>query len=263
MSMRAFVRCGAAAFVAVMAGAGPVPAADAVLPLVAPSAFYEVYLDDPPSPTSRGPAAGAGTVGAVIVGLRFDAGATKFSPDRLRIALGGRPRESGTLCLKIISRDGKYFARGLYELQPGTQVVVPPEFPSKYKARIAAYDVADIAVSAARSASCDDLRDASWVPVVYDTPAPASKLVVQLRAGDSRLRAQIGSETNETVGPAVLCTSPVSGPTIGFTTECTLPLPETLPSGAYKLSIGETGAKGEIVVRTYPVTLRLPGVPRS
>jgi hypothetical protein len=254
MSIGKTTRCCSAALAIVGAGVCAAFGADGVLPLVNRSAFYEVYLDDPPSPATR-----AGTVGAVIVGMRLDTGPTKFSPDHLRILLGSAKLDRGTLCLKIISRDGKYFARGLYRLEDTNGVVITPEFPSKYANRISDYDVADVAVSAVRSPSCDDVKDADYVPVVYDTRMPAPKLVVQLRAGDARLRAQIGSERNETFGPAVLCSPLIDGPTIGFTTECALPLPDNLSGGAIKLSIGETGARGEIVVKTYPVRLRRLG----
>lgn len=216
-----------------------------------PSAFYEAYLDQLPESPSRG-----AVVGVIIVGVRLDGPATPFDPANLRVRLGDASARSGKLCLKVISRDGRYFARSQYNAGGGTEPAPLVEYRTVYGKILAGYSNRDVAAAAFKSANCNDQANAEFVAAQLTPNVVANQLVVQVRAGEARVRAQL-AQGNAPVTQPVLCNRLQDGPTVGFTGECAIKLPDGLKSGRYQLSIGETASTGEIQVKTYPVFLWL------
>ena len=214
--------------------------------------FAEAYLDQPPGPTR------ALVVGAVVVGVRLDGPDTPFNPAALRVRLGkSTPASDERLCLRVISRDGRYSAKAQYAAN--TQEPAPIlEFNTAYKAVLAGYSNRDVATNAFRAQRCDGPGDVQYVASQL-TPNPAGRtLLVQIRAGEARVRAQL-SQGKDPVGDAILCERYASGPTVGFTAQCQIKLPDTVKSGQYQLNVGETSSSGDIKVKTYPLALWLDG----
>lgn len=229
---------------------------DAMLRLLEPGAFEERYLQHLPPEPDRG-----ATVGAIIVGVRLDGPAAPFDPASLRVRLGDAPAPSErALCLKVISRDGHYFARGRYNADNGTEPTPRVEYRTAYGAVLANYSNRDIALYAYKSAYCDrqtkveDQTKAEFFAAQLTPAVSANKLVVQLRAGEARLHAQLFRD-EAPVSQRVLCNRIQTGPTVGYSVECAITLFERLPSGRYLLNIGETDSTGDIQVKTYPVSL--------
>jgi hypothetical protein len=223
----------------------------AMLRLSEPSAFYEAYLDQSPYWRS------AGSVGVTIVGVRFDSPVMPFNPAILRVRLGDSPAQSeGRLCLKVRSRDGRYFARSHYNVGSGTEPTPLVEYRTVYGRILADYSNRDVAVSAFKSLNCNDQTNVEFVAAQLTPSVITNRLLVQVRAGEARVRAQLARD-NAPVAPQVLCNSLRSGPTVGFSSQCAIELPDGLKSGRYQLSIGETTSTGEIKVKTYPVFLWL------
>jgi hypothetical protein len=224
----------------------------AMLRLSEPSAFYEAYLDQPPYWRSPG-----STVGVTIEGVRFDSPVMPFDPAILRVRLGDSPpRSEGRLCLKVISRDGRYSARSHYNVGSGTEPTPLVEYRTVYGRILAAYSNQDVAVSAFKSLNCNDQTNVEFVAAQLTPSVTTNRLLVQVRAGEARVRAQLARD-NAPVTQQVLCSPLQSGPTVGFSSQCAIKLPNGLKSGRYQLSIGETASTGEIKVTTYPIFLWL------
>lgn len=244
--------------VAVGAGAAILPALAqspaTVLKLEDPGGFVEAYLEQPPQSANRG-----AVVGATIVGVRLDGPDAPFDPANVRVRLGAAAAASnGKLCLKVISRDGRYFARGQYPASAGSDPAPIVEFKTAYKAILAGYSNRDVAASAFRSANCNTQSDQQLVASQLTPTAAPNSLVVQIRAGEARVRAQLAQGTTA-IGEPVLCNRFNSGSTVGYTGECALKLPAGLKSGLFQINIGETTSSGDIRVKTYPLSLWLDG----
>jgi hypothetical protein len=223
----------------------------AILRLPGPSAFYEAFLDQPP-PSWRSPGL---IVGATIVGLRFDEPTGRFNPAILRVRLGETtPRSEGTLCLRVISRDGRYFARSQYNVVSGTTPTPLVEYPTLRAKILADYSDRDVAVSAFKSANCNDQNSIEFLAAQLTPSVSAKQLFVQIRAGEARVRAQL-TRDNAPVTQLVLCNLLADGPTVGFSSECSIKLPDGLKSGNYELWLGETTSSGEIEFKSYSVFL--------
>lgn len=218
--------------------------------------FYEAFLDSPPPPPTRG------VVGAAIVGLRLDGPGHPFEPRAVRILLGDISPRPDLLCAKFLSRDGRYFARGKYKLTGVNDPAPLLDFHTRYQQQLKEYATTDFAMFAVSGKSCDELKGAQLFVVHDGKASDARKLLVQIRAGDARVHAQLGRD-NSAVGPAVLCERPANGPTVAYTAECALPLPTPFQAGRYQLSIGETGSGGEMVVKTYFLVLATAGKDES
>ena len=221
-----------------------------VLPL--DGALAESFLDKPPPPS---PNRGA-TVGAVIVGVRLDGPEAPFDPAALQVRLGAPGQSSARLCLKLISRDGRYFARGQYKAPTGSDPAPALEFRTSYKDLVTKFSNRDVAAAAYFATNCADASKSEYVASQFSPQAVSERLVVQLRAGEARVRAQLLQDKTP-VGQPVLCDRYTDGSTSGFTSQCTVPLPKDIKSGAYQLALGETATTGEIKVNLYALRLWL------
>jgi hypothetical protein len=223
---------------------------DKVLSLMEP--FYEAFADAPSPESSRS------IVGASIVGLRLDGQAHPFDPQAVRILFGDGLPKPDLLCARFLSRDGRYFARGQYKVAGVSGPAPLLDFQTRYRQQLAGYLTTDFGMFALAGKSCDDPKGSQLFVVDNGGPTDARQLVVQIRAGDARMYAQLGRD-NVAVGPAVLCRRPADGPTVGYTVECSLPLPAPFLAGRYQLSIAEIGTGGERVTTTYSVVLATVG----
>jgi hypothetical protein len=223
---------------------------DQVLQLVQP--FYEAFLDSPPTPPTRG------VVGAEVIGLRLGSADHSFEPAAIRILLSDGVPKPEQICAKFFTRDGRYFARGQYKLTGVTTPTPRVDFQTHYHRQLADYKAADFAMIALSDASCDQSKGAQLFVVDDGGAGNKKNLVVQIRAGDARVHAQLG-RNNAAVSPVVLCKAPPDGPRIGFSAECTIELPVPFHAGLYQLSIGETATGGEMVVKTYSIVLAAAG----
>ena len=216
-----------------------------LLKLTNPNAFLENFLDQPPPIAQRG-----GVVGATIVGLRVDTPATPFNPSDLRLRTGeARPQANAKLCFKIISRDGRYFAKGQYDPLSASGPTPGITFKTGYGGVLAGYAARDMAPMAFYGANCVE-DSGEFVAAQTTMTAPPDRLTVQIRAGEARVRAQL-LRGKTPIGKAEICAPYADGPTVGFTGECGIALPAGLTSGPYTLALGETSTSGDIKVKTY------------
>lgn len=218
-----------------------------LLQLAGEGAFREMLLDAPPPP-SRG-----ALVGASIVGVRLDGPPSDFDPKGVRVLLGQGHAVKDLLCVRFISRDGRYSAQARYRLVSGVGPIPVLETKTSYEKQLAGYRSTDMAIMARSARSCDDSKGGDLFAVVLG-PTSNSPLVVLINGGDARVRAQLG-QNNNAVTQAVVCTPVMGQVRVGFTQECRLNLPSNFEPGSYQLSIGETASTGEISVHTYGLTL--------
>ena len=215
------------------------------LSLADPNSFQEILLDQPP--TSRGI-----IVGASIVGIRLDGPARKYDPQDVRVVLGGE-QPNDLLCVRFLSRDGRYSAQGRYKLGQATPADPVLEVKTAFEKQLAGYRTSDIAILAQSAKACDATKNSNLFAVDLGA-SDSGDLIVQLNAGDARVRAQIG-QNNAAVSDPVVCIPPAGEVHTGFTQECRLHLRGAVKPGLYQLSIGETASTGEIAVKTYGLTL--------
>ncbi|NVN85744.1 MAG: hypothetical protein HXX15_06605 [Rhodopseudomonas sp.] len=220
---------------------------DGVLQLAGSGSFREMLLDGPPA-SWRG-----GVVGASIVGLRYQSQATEFNPKSVRVLLGSAQGAKDFLCVRYISRDGRYSAEARYKLVPGAGGEPVLETKTAYEKLLTAYKSSDIAISARSATSCDNLKDGTLFAIDVGG-SRQRQLVVLMNGGNARIRAQLGQNSKALTQP-VLCELVADQVRVGFTQECRIDLPPDILAGAYQLSIGETASTGEIAVKTHPLML--------
>jgi hypothetical protein len=211
--------------------------------------LQEIFLDG--LPRSRGTRS---IGGAFLVGLRLDGRAHRFEPKAVRILLGDNVPKPDLLCVRILSRDGRYAARGQYKLAVASDPTPLLDFPTRYLERLKDYMTTDFAMIAVSGKSCDNLKQSHLFVVADGDATNARQLIVQLHTGDEPARVQLGRD-NDLLGPAVPCDRPANGPTLGYTAECALRLPTGFHAGGYQLSIRETGSGGETTIKTYSLVL--------
>ena len=229
-------------------------AEDNVLPLMTdePKSF-ETYLGSaPPSGATLG-----NSVGAVIVGARVGQAKSAFEPQSMRMLLGPQFANLNQICVKILSKDGRYFAQGRYKVEPSSGQTPTIAFSTKYAEVLAGYAAMDIATYVTPSQSCKD-REPLYL-VNYTSADAHGPLVLQLRAGEARVHVQMGRNDNP-VGPVKICEK-VKAPSVGFTHECIVEFKDDIESGSYQLAVGETDSDGKLVTVIY--TIIIPGASKK
>ncbi len=221
----------------------------AMLPLADADSFREMMLDKPAS--TRGI-----LVGASIVGIRLDGPARRYDPKEVRVALGSVPANE-MLCVRFISRDGRYSAQGRYKLSAETPPNPVLEVKSSYEKQLGGYKTTDMAILAQSAKTCEGPKNANLFAVDLGA-SQADDILVQINAGDARVRAQLG-QNNAAVSDPVVCTPLADDVRAGFTQDCRLRPRNTWKPGVYQLSIGETASTGEISVKTFGLTLYRSG----
>lgn len=226
----------------------PASAQDGVLPLADQLSFRETMLDQPP--LSRGHGL---FIGATIVGLRLDGPIQKFDPNSVRVVLGESEFTNDLLCVRFISRDGRYAASARYkrDANVGTEPIL--ETITAFTNQLTKYDTSEMAVVARAANSCDDSKNSKMFPIELGAGTSA-QLVVQLEAGNARVRAQLKHDNQIVSGPDI-CAETGGDIRVGFTLECRLRLPADIKPGGYQLTIGETDTAGEVSVRAYALEL--------
>jgi hypothetical protein len=158
------------------------------------------------------------------------------------------------LCVFVRSRDGRYFAKGYYFPLGATGPEPLVEYRSDYSKELGGYSNRDIAVSAFKSATCNEQEEPEFVVTKLTPMTDAKQLVIHIRAGEARVRAQV-KRKGKPITREILCEPFHDASTVGFTGECSVKLPVGLKSGNYQLSIGETTSSGEIQYKIYALFL--------
>jgi hypothetical protein len=220
-----------------------------VLSLTDPKGFYETYLDTPPLsiPRSR-------YVGPIIVGIRMGGEVKQFQPGSVRVLLGSQYKDFKEVCIRILSRDGRYFARGLYRVDVGSGPTPQFEFHTSFQKQLSEYATNDMAIYAVDGVQCNEASAKYYFSIAHNAIGTSQRVTIQVRAGDARVHAQFGVD-NAPIGSAVLCEKVVMGPTVGFTHECVLNFKDEAGEGVYQLNIGETSSDGSIELKRYSVIL--------
>jgi hypothetical protein len=230
------------AVVTLLAAFAAGPTLAQTLPLASPSSFKESLLQTPP-PTRSG-------LKAVdtLVGIRM-ASAGNFDAAKVHLGLGAADKP-GELCLKLISRDGRYSATARYKRDVGKAGTPALEIPTRHADVLKAYAAADMSVQGFVAPDCA-LAKATELMVAAngDAAAGPQDIVVQVNAPASRVRAQL-LNGDKPLADAVLCESVPDGPRTGFTAECRL---KTTAAGLLTLVLTETTSTGFGQRSTYAV----------
>jgi hypothetical protein len=228
----------------------PAPASAQTLTLASPSSFKEALLQTPP--TTRSGLKAVDT----LVGIRT-ASAGNFDATKVHLGLGASDRP-GELCLKLISRDGRYSASARYKREPGKAARPAVEIPTRYGDVLKGYAAGDMSVQGFFAPDCA-LAKATELLVAASSDAGGGPqdIIVQVNAPASRIRAQLLNGDKPLADP-VLCESVPDGPRTGFTGECRL---KAATAGLLTLVLTETTSTGFGQRSTYAVRV-LGGEPK-
>jgi hypothetical protein len=216
------------------------------LALSNPNAFDERFSAKPVSGSSRGQ-----RDAELLVGIRLSNTDSRFDPASIRVALGGDKAASGNICVRIITRDGRYSATATYLSQ--TRFKAPAiDAPTRYARELKVYRVSDLAVTAFVAPNCDIARAGELYATIIGKPENGSSLIVHVNASTSRIRAQLLKGGKESGAP-VMCQQVEKTPRIGFTDECRLQAPDQ--AGTYRLVLTETAMNGSMQQRSFPVRI--------
>jgi hypothetical protein len=230
----------------------PAMAQQAKLSLADPQAFRESMLQPSQGITASGTRSGLRAV-ETLVGLRAGQADEGFDSASIRLWLGASPAKS-ELCLRIISRDGRYSASGRYRRDPGPAGTPALEVPTRYGDALKAYIATDMAVQAYAAGNVCDIQKAPELFVaLMGKGAGADVITAQVNAPSSRIRAQM-LDGEKPLQEPVLCENIETGPRIGFTGECRLKIGKAA-AGLYTLVLTETTSTGFGQRTSYPVRI--------
>jgi hypothetical protein len=173
---------------------------------------------------SEAPVSGGDVLGLVVVGDRLPHDAEKIF---VRHSSG----RAASVCVEMVTRDGRYVASGTFELPvtaPGEYVLIPIAERTRYTSILRAAVLQDFAVRA-RVGRCDQAGGA-LIPTAWSAPPPPAggmRLAVTVQGANSRTFLRV---------PPALQTTPVSCTRIyesrhtAFDSYCVLSVPTGVTS---------------------------------
>jgi hypothetical protein len=210
-----------------------------------PASFKESLLAQPPA--TRGGLRAVDT----LVGVRA-ASTGPFDAANVRLGLGDADKP-GELCVKMISRDGRYTASARYQRAPGKQGLSTLDIPTRHAQTLRSYSVGDISIQGYMAPDCTFSR-ATELVVTTVGDAAGDDIIVQVNAPASRVRAQFLNRDKPLAEP-VLCEALGDGPRTGYTAECRL----KAAAGLLTLVLTETTSTGFGQRTTYPIRVTSGG----
>ena len=190
------------------------------------------------------------TSGGVLVGLSLVGAGPSSAPfdlDRLELAM--LPNRN-SMCIKIISRDGRYTADGAYRLTGTTYLPVTASTGWQYRKELSVYNYNDIAPISYSSQRCAKAAAREFRPA-------------KLSANPSRLIAHINSQRSTSLQARLMkgdevasvgeCSKPGSGASRAFDSICYFSGIAEL-KGLYDLKVRRLPRSGPPRVETFKVS---------
>lgn len=212
---------------AVLAGAAAF-ADEAVLRLSAPDNYQETYAQSGARSFQR-------ASGRVIVGMHLGHGAGRFRLDDVSI-IGPAPATARNLCVKLTSKDARYWSLNAYRGLSGKAEFSRLETKSKFADELAQrYKADDFAVRAVASTDCTEDTDGALIPVAPPGAVSRDALVVFVNAVGSRASVKLTDKAGKQLAMGACAPAPRDS-TIAFTEICDIPLAGLKLTGAARLS---------------------------
>jgi hypothetical protein len=94
------------------------------------------------------------------------------------------PNSAGMLCVVVNSQDGRYWAKALFEIRPGTGRSVLLTAPRRYRREFRRYRVRDLVISATLTSDCRDELATHALPLWGDRAVPQDSVFVYINSRD-------------------------------------------------------------------------------
>ncbi len=180
------------------------------------------------------------TSGRMLVGLSIGPVEGNFAPENLRLLSASRDT-GANLCVRVTTRDARYWALNEYDTSAGHQANPRLAFETGYRKDLVDYDIESVAVRAVESDDCTDTADGPLRPAIFDKPAVEPTLVALINAERGRLTAELLTPGK----PArAECKTPAEGALTAFNKVCRFNLPKDLSNGRYDLVLANRGLTG-------------------
>jgi hypothetical protein len=90
------------------------------------------------------------------------------------------------LCVKISSRDARYYAESEYDVSGLSEGVYRIQFPTIHRGQLVKYLAIEISVLAMLKDNCENPDFTSVIPVSWEVAKDTSQFTIQLKAGDTQ-----------------------------------------------------------------------------
>ena len=177
--------------------------------------------------------------GRVLVGLRIGSSPARFKADHVRVTLPSVD-EVKSLCVRMTSGDGRYWALNPYTAQPPLPPMPRLDIRSRYRDELGGYDGEDIIIRVVDTEECHEDAVGLIHPVAYiaadELTSGGRQLHAYVNTGSARAALELFDESGESVS-STKCEKPKSRAAVSYTRFCTLELPFPIARGEYQLVI--------------------------
>ncbi|WP_455273069.1 hypothetical protein [Rhizobium herbae] len=188
--------------------------------------------------------------GQFLSGLAFNSTESKLDLNTFKLSYSG-PDGSPTVCVRLTSEDGRYWAANLYRAKG--DITAPPTVPVKtsYEEQLGTYGPAALLVLATFAENCQNTSGGLYVPGIFGTRSESASLMAYVNVSQSRVQATLEAK-NGTKTAAVTCKKPAGGAKVTYSHICQIPA-DALAAGRYRLKISVKGLTGTPVEQDYAV----------
>ena len=130
---------------------------------------------------------------------------------------------SPKLCVEIISRDARYYARSEYDISGRSTGIYRIELPTKLPKKLKDYRADEVGVRADLRDDCDQLELTSLIPVSWGIPKNTGRATIQLNTSEVESKLIIPKNSQDAERQIITCHAVDSGRRkTSFDTLCSL-----------------------------------------
>lgn len=191
--------------------------------------------------------------GQFLSGLSYVSGRPTGAFKDLKLAFVRRDDAAPqTLCVRLTSDDGRYWAANMYRATGLFNVPPRVPIPTKYRDQLDLYGANSLLMLATVANDCGDTAQKIYVPGIIGESDEEQLLLAHVNVSQSKVLARLEAE-DKSVLQSGSCKKPIGGPRVTYSHICQVAIPAEARGKHVKLVIGVKGLTGQATEQRYAI----------
>ncbi|AOG12275.1 MULTISPECIES: hypothetical protein [unclassified Agrobacterium] len=191
--------------------------------------------------------------GQFLSGLSYVSGLPTGAFKDLKVAFIRRDDAAPqTLCVRLTSDDGRYWAANMYRATGLFSVPPRVPIPTKYQEQLDLYGANSLLMLATVATDCAETAEKIYVPGIIGQSDEEQLLLAHVNVSQSKVLARLEAE-DHSVLQSGSCKKPAGGPRVTYSHICQVAIPAAARGKPVKLVIGVKGLTGQATEQRYAI----------
>ena len=191
--------------------------------------------------------------GQFLSGLSYVSGRPTGAFKDLKLAFVRRDDAAPqTLCVRLTSDDGRYWAANMYRATGLFSVPPRVPIPTKYRDQLDLYGANSLLMLATVANDCGETAQKIYVPGIIGESNEEQLLLAHVNVSQSKVLARLEAE-DKSILQSGSCKKPIGGPRVTYSHICQVAIPTEARGKHVKLVIGVKGLTGQATEQRYAI----------